>query len=91
MTPGVEQRQRQRVAAVERQIAHAAVLDNGAERRASGVDQRSFRLNLNRFGNLTDIESDVDLRVLTYLEPDARADSALESCSARANGVLADR
>ena len=53
----VQQRQGQRVAAIQRQVGHAAVFNHRPKRRAAGIHQRGLCRYLDAFGNLSDVHS----------------------------------
>ena len=74
-----------------RGVADTPVLDDGAEGRAAGINERCLCLNLYGFGHLTNVESDVDRRILSDLQDDAGAKRPLESRGTGRHGVFADR
>jgi hypothetical protein len=71
--------QRQRVASVERQVRDAAVFHHFADRRAAGIHQRSFARDFDRLGGLADIQPEIDLGALVYLQCDSAAQGLLEA------------
>ena len=83
--------QRQRVAAVERQIRDAPVLHHLADGRAAGIHQRSFARDFDGLGGLADIQPEIDFGALVHLQGDSGAHGLLEAGLLRRDRVGADR
>ena len=68
----------QKIAAVQRQIHDALILDHRADRGVLRVEQRRAGRHLNGFGHRSDSELEVQARDLLDLQLDTAADRALE-------------
>ena len=79
------------VAAVERQLLDALVLDDLPDRRAARFDQRRGRLDRDRLAQLTERQRDVDDGVGIDLEDDAGLLEAAEAGEADLEPVRPDR
>ena len=76
---GREQRQLVVVAAIERQLDDLLLIDDRSARRRDGVEQRRGADDLDRFGELTRLQRDVDPRHLRDLQSYPRPHRLLES------------
>jgi hypothetical protein len=65
--------QTQGVAAIERQVHNAAIVDNCAYRGIFGGEQRSAAGDFDRLGYFTDCQGEIDTGGLLYLQLDSLA------------------
>ena len=79
------------VARVERQLQNTHVVDHLTDTRVPRFHQRRIRLNLDRLGNLTDLQADVNYRIAADLQHDSRLRKRAEPRKGRFQLVGADR
>ena len=91
VTPGVEVDERREVAAVQRQLLDGALLDDRADLRRVGPEQRRFGDDRRRFLDAADLERHVDARALVDLEDDPFPPPLPEALHVHFDGVGARR